>query len=808
MQREDSKMGDSAGNPAAKPALIGLWRVLHVWSAQKTRLVAPLALIAILSAIALNTAIALRQSHEQRYALSQQRAVESAKRDLDELQDALLDEHEQLYTVIGTRPFYRRAAYIYPLPALIDNANAAQRTCEGRERCIALLDELKDMIRHLGALSNRLAMYSMLKPGSVKMDTPSLGELDARFFQTMQKIGEIRMDEDAHLDESVTRASRDSQMASALLLGSGLAAACLLLAFLRRNARITKSLRKALQTADVNRKKYKRLFQLNPLPIWIVDDASMRLVAVNDMAAKALGYRASEMLELKLGDLRMNKTALHGASFAHARGQDDGTAIWEHRTKSGELRSMNVLQLQTDFDGRSATLCVMEDVTTQLAAQAELRHRAEYDALTGLTNRKYFDERVNRELQQASRAGKTLAMIFLDLDNFKEVNDSLGHRIGDALLAQIARRIERVVGERGTVARYGGDEFMVIADGAAPLLEPLLDSLLAAMTEPIQVAGHELFIEASIGISLYPADGDDADALVRNADAAMYLAKQNGRNQYQFYRPELSEAATSRLRISTRLRQAFRNGALTVLYQPQFDMATGTMIGAEALLRWTDAELGSVSPAVFIPVAEETGLIRGIGEWVLREACQEAARWNLDPARPIRVSVNVSPLQFEHGDLMGQVREALRDSGLPPGLLELEVTEGALMRTPELAARTLAGLREMGVRVAIDDFGTGYSSLGYLKRFRVDRLKIDREFVREIGHDTETEAITLAVIAVAKALNFELIAEGVETSGHRDFLLQNGCTHAQGFLYSHAVSASAIADIAANATTRPAPLPA
>jgi EAL domain-containing protein (putative c-di-GMP-specific phosphodiesterase class I) len=336
----------------------------------------------------------------------------------------------------------------------------------------------------------------------------------------------------------------------------------------------------------------------------------------------------------------------------------------------------------------------------------------------------------------------------------------------------------------------------------------VLEALLSAMTEPIQVLGHELFIEASIGISLYPVDGDDAETLVRNADAAMYLAKENGRNQYQFYRPELSEAATSRLRMSTRLRQAFRNGALNVLYQPQYDMASGAMIGAEALLRWTDAELGSVSPALFIPIAEETGLIRGIGEWVLREACREAAQWNRDSKRRTRVSVNVSPLQLEHGSLIAQVKDALGESGLAPELLELEVTEGALMRHPDLAARTLAALREMGVRIAIDDFGTGYSSLAYLKRFRVDRLKIDREFVREIGQDTETQAITLAVIAVAKALDFELIAEGVETTEHRDFLLQNGCTQAQGFLYSRAVSANEIEAIAAGAARYRAVLPA
>jgi EAL domain-containing protein (putative c-di-GMP-specific phosphodiesterase class I) len=229
-----------------------------------------------------------------------------------------------------------------------------------------------------------------------------------------------------------------------------------------------------------------------------------------------------------------------------------------------------------------------------------------------------------------------------------------------------------------------------------------------------------------------------------------------------------------------------------VMYQPQFDMASGGMVGAEALLRWTDTELGEVSPAVFIPVAEDTGLIRAIGEWVLREACNEGARWNALPGSRIRVSVNVSPLQLEHSDLVDQVSRALGDSGLVPELLELEVTEGALIRHPEHAAKTLASLRDLGVRIAIDDFGTGYSSLSYLKRFRVDRLKIDRAFVKEIGQDPEMEAITLAVIAVAKAFNFELIAEGVETSRHRDFLLENGCTQAQGFLYSRAISGHSI----------------
>jgi diguanylate cyclase (GGDEF)-like protein/PAS domain S-box-containing protein len=1044
----------------------------------RTRVVTGLAVAAILAAIGLNTTLALRQTQEQNHTLGQQQSVALLKRNLDALQDALLDEHEQLYTVIGMRPFFRRpsSAYIYPLPELIDYTSAAQQACGGEPRCIALLDELKSMIRHLGKLSNELAMRSLLKPGSVTIGAPELGELDARFFQTMQKIGEVRIAEDEHLDTSVSKASHDAEVVSNLLLGSGLAAAFMLLALLYRNGRITKSLRVALRTADSNREKYQRLFVRNPLPIWIVDDESGRIVAVNDMAVEAMGYRADEMLRMTLDDLRAGETPLHGATVPQARALQDGVAgIWSHRTKQGEMLSMAVFHLHTELDGRRATLCVMEDMTKELAAQAELfrsmqmleyvldniptgiawkdsshryaggneiyakdaglasrkalvgltddqlrwgddpaavraedirimagelvkkrvereatavdgstvwiaetklplidpsgtgvgvltayenitatrdsqlalrlqgraldasisgiviaqakesehpvkyvnrafekltgrrfeevvgkdfgtlftahdahdgaahdtanlpanmavnmvasaatipaanswaevraalqsdadanltlqcRHRdgdvywinmlvapvpapnggvthhvaimsdvtaviryqaelerqAQYDALTGLPNRKQLEDKLGAALHRASHSGAPVAVIFLDLDHFKEVNDSLGHRIGDALLAQIAKRLERVVAATGTVARYGGDEFMVVTEGI-PRAEvtALLDELLVVMTEPVRISAHELFIEASMGISVFPTDGADADTLIRNADAAMYLAKHNGRNQYQFYRPELSEAAASRLRVSTRLRRAFKNSELTVMYQPQFDMASGGMVGAEALLRWTDAELGEVSPAVFIPVAEDTGLIRAIGEWVLREACSEGARWNALPESRIRVSVNVSPLQLEHSDLVDQVSRALGDSGLAPELLELEVTEGALIRHPEHAAKTLASLRDLGVRIAIDDFGTGYSSLSYLKRFRVDRLKIDRAFVKEIGQDPEMEAITLAVIAVAKAFNFELIAEGVETSRHRDFLLENGCTQAQGFLYSRAISGPSIA---------------
>ena len=318
----------------------------------------------------------------------------------------------------------------------------------------------------------------------------------------------------------------------------------------------------------------------------------------------------------------------------------------------------------------------------------------------------------------------------------------------------------------------------------------MVKRIIASMTEPLRVAQHDLYVEVSVGISTFPHDGLDADTLIRNADAAMYLAKDNGRNGYQYYRPELNRAAADKLTLSTKLRRAVKSGALSVAYQPQIDMATGRLCGAEALARWTDGELGAISPAVFVPIAEESGLIIQIGEWMLHAACSQARAWLDVGVDCIRMSVNVSPVQLERSNLVETVRNALDATCLPATMLELEVTEGALMRNIDDVARTLRELRALGVRIAIDDFGTGYSSLSYLKRFSIDRLKIDKAFVQEIGSDAEYEALTLAVIAMAGALNFDIIAEGVETNEQCEFLVAHGCTTGQGFLFSAPITSS------------------
>ncbi|APA88017.1 EAL domain-containing protein [Paraburkholderia sprentiae WSM5005] len=433
-----------------------------------------------------------------------------------------------------------------------------------------------------------------------------------------------------------------------------------------------------------------------------------------------------------------------------------------------------------------------------------LEHQARYDALTDLPNRVLLAEHLSASLVRAAATGQNVSVLFLDLDRFKDVNDSLGHRIGDLLLEAVARRLQRLLQATDFVARYGGDEFVIVAERTdAGELTEMLDTLIHEMSEPYRIGEHELYLEASIGVSTFPQDGAKPDLLTRNADAALYGAKSRGRNGYRFYEPELSRAAAEKLRLTTRLRRAAKANELYLAYQPQIDMQTGCIVGTEALLRWHDEELGEVSPAVFIPLAEETGLIQSIGTWVLRHACLQANAWVRSGLPPVRISVNVSPLQVERADLPGVVRSALADAHWPAELLELEVTEGTLMRNAEEAQRVFRELRELGVSIAIDDFGTGYSSLSYLKRFSVDRIKIDRAFVCEIGRDKELEALSLAIIAIAETLSFDVIAEGVELDVQREFLVRHGCTVAQGFLFSPAVSPEVLAQILGKTAAAP-----
>jgi diguanylate cyclase (GGDEF)-like protein len=417
--------------------------------------------------------------------------------------------------------------------------------------------------------------------------------------------------------------------------------------------------------------------------------------------------------------------------------------------------------------------------------QVRLNYLAQFDPLTGLANRSLLWDRFDHAILRARREGEIVTLMFVDLDDFKAVNDQFGHGTGDALLKNVAERLEGAVRESDTVARLGGDEFTVMLEGqhrpefAGIVAQKLLDALAV----PYRIGGREIFMTASIGIVVYPLDGDVVDDLVRDADTAMYAAKQAGRNNFQFFTPQLRAQTTERLRLIDSLRKALATGdQLYLAYQPKFALSDKTLVGVEALLRWHHPEYGLVPPSRFIPLAEETDLIIPLGRWVIEQACEQAARWRDGGFFGLPVAVNVSSRQFHYGDLVQTVEAALLRFGLDPGLVELELTEGTLIEDVELARRTLERLREIGVRVSVDDFGTGYSSLSYLMQFPIDALKIDRSFVDGITDGPDGAAISTAIIRMGHSLGMEVIAEGVETAGQLELLRGLDCDVAQGFL--------------------------
>ncbi|MDO9196043.1 bifunctional diguanylate cyclase/phosphodiesterase [Rhodoferax sp.] len=441
---------------------------------------------------------------------------------------------------------------------------------------------------------------------------------------------------------------------------------------------------------------------------------------------------------------------------------------------------------------RRTVLELEKKAAEQEVAEAHIQRLAHFDALTGLPNRLLLSDRCQHALSAAQRAQQCVALMFLDLDHFKNVNDSLGHRVGDEVLVELAARLKAAVREQDTVSRLGGDEFILLlpdtnAEGAARVADKLLQTALM----PFQIEQHELTVTPSIGIALYPKDGADLDALSKCADAAMYRAKEDGRNSYRFFTAEIQAHSDRTLLLHNALRRALARDQLELHYQPQISMETGRTVGAEALLRWHHPELGAVSPAEFIPIAESSGLILPIGEWVIRTATTQLMAWITQGMAPITMAVNLSSAQFRHADLPQLVTSILEDVGLDPGLLELELTESVAMTHPLGAIAVMDDLRQRGVRMAIDDFGTGYSSLSYLKRFQVYKLKIDQSFVRDITEDPDDRAIVGAIISMASSLGMQTIAEGVETEGQLEFLRARGCTEAQGYYFSRPLSAVA-----------------
>jgi diguanylate cyclase (GGDEF)-like protein/PAS domain S-box-containing protein len=430
---------------------------------------------------------------------------------------------------------------------------------------------------------------------------------------------------------------------------------------------------------------------------------------------------------------------------------------------------------------------IARDLRERKRAEATIRHMAFYDALTNLPNRVLFDEYLRNALALAKRHNRKLAVLFVDLDRFKLINDALGHHTGDLLLQAVPQRLMSCVREGDIVARMGGDEFTILLpdithnDDAADVAQRLLASLAA----PFVIGGNELFVSASVGVSVYPADGDDAETLLKHADTAMYRAKDSGRNGHQFYMPAMNLATHKQHQLEQRLRRALERDEFRLVYQPRIELAKNTLVGAEALLRWQHPELGLIGPADFMTVAEETGLIVPIGMWVLRAACSQAKAWH-DRGTPLRIAVNLSARQFQQADLAVQVAEVLDQTGLSPHALELEITESMAMHNAERTVVVLHALKDLGVHLSVDDFGTGYSSLSYLRQFSINTLKIDRAFVRDLPHDP---AIAEAILALAHSLNVSVTAEGVETEAQLAFLRQHKCDEVQGFLISKPIPA-------------------
>jgi diguanylate cyclase (GGDEF)-like protein len=472
---------------------------------------------------------------------------------------------------------------------------------------------------------------------------------------------------------------------------------------------------------------------------------------------------------------------------------------YRERQEAEEALRQAQQTLERRVEERTADLAranagLLAEIAERKQAERRIAHMAQTDALTGLPNRTLLTDRIGQAIANAHRRGGTMAVLFLDLDRFKNVNDSLGHAVGDLLLKAVAARLAACLRDGDTVGRLGGDEFIISLPEVADATEVagVAARILGELARPFRVAAHELHTDCSVGVALYPADGDTPELLLRNADTAMYQAKESGRANCQFFSEQMTERVRRRLATETSLRRAIEQSEFTLHYQPLLDLADGRLRGAEALVRWPRPGQGLVSPAEFIPIAEDTGLIVALSEWVLREACSQARAWQ-EQHPGFRIAVNLSARQFRQKDLARTIERILADTGLPPALLELELTEGVLMQHAESTVHTLARLKEIGVRLAIDDFGTGYSSLSYLKRFPIHTLKIDRSFVRDLHTDPDDAAIVTAIIAMAHSLNLKVTAEGVETVEQATFLRSLACDLVQGYYYGRPMPAAEFA---------------
>ncbi len=539
---------------------------------------------------------------------------------------------------------------------------------------------------------------------------------------------------------------------------------------------------------DRNYEFLRQIIDHIPSQITVKDARDRRYLLVNRVAEARFGLPRSAIIGKTANDVFPKPSADLIAADDERTLQSGGALFldeheWETQALGKQFITSKRIGIRDQSGEARYIINVVDDVTERRRADEKIAHLAHYDALTDLPNRVLFREQVERELQRTSR-GEEFALLYIDVDEFKGINDSLGHHVGDELLKIVAARLKSCIRETDLVARLGGDEFAVIqtsVDGVSDVVQ-FVGRIYEAIREPYDCLGHQLSTDASIGIALAPRDGTDLDQLIKNADLAMYGAKANGRRTYRFFEPAMDFSAKARLALQQDLRLALVDGGFEIHYQPVVDLRTDQVTGCEALLRWRHPGRGMISPAEFIPVAEDTGLIVELGEWVLKTACKEAASWPAD----VRLAVNVSPVQLKSATLAMKVASALAASGLPANRLELEITEAVLIRDDETALAILHQLRALGVRIGLDDFGTGYSSLSYLKRFPFDKIKIDRCFISDVAEIDGSAAIVQAVVNIATSRNMTTTAEGVETEAQRERLRALGCTEMQGYLFSAA----------------------
>ncbi len=551
----------------------------------------------------------------------------------------------------------------------------------------------------------------------------------------------------------------------------------------------------------------------------IVMDRDGMVRLINSETCRLLGLEEDDIVGRPITDLLDGRLSQHIDSLAGGKAVRDREHVLPAADGGEVTVILNASLMRDRFRNPVAYLYNIRDISHRKAAEDRIRQLAYQDDLTDLPNRVQFNEQLETCLAVAGAEGMAVTTLFLDLDRFKRINDTLGHSAGDELLRQVAERLRHCIrqtdllgaahpsGASSFVARLGGDEFIVCLfdlkdkDEAAMVCQRILKTL----ARPFQLEQYEVFVSASIGVSRFPEDGTDVQSLLKNADTAMYHAKESGRDNFQYYDASMNATAMERLALEADLRKALDRDELSLAYQPQIDQITGEIIGAEALLRWVHPVRGTVSPADFIPLAEETGLITRIGTWVLNEACRQTAAWHRDGLGPITVAVNLSERQFRRQNLLRAVAGALEASGLPPASLDIELTESMLMNKATAAVETLKCLKMMGVKISVDDFGTGYSSLSYLKRFPIDVLKVDESFVRDVAANPDDAAITTAIIAMARSLNIDVIAEGVETPAQMQFLIDHGCTKMQGYMFGRPMPAGQFATLLRNAMTDTGP---